>query len=178
VTKKAHGAAVGLKLSSEFRMVIRQRQLSVFADYFQFYVQDEDVDGDLTDFWTTEATAIGLAVGLSAIGISTARNMTVPVNISIHDTEPKCILDEWDRVAECGMRIESRTIVIAGCTEYFPAAARIDIEPGDYCVRVCSARLDSLSENGLEGEDSYSLFLWKGARETVTVAKQHAIRVG
>lgn len=32
-------------------------KFKLFADYFQFYIQDEDADGNLSDSWNDEAVA-------------------------------------------------------------------------------------------------------------------------
>ena len=57
----------------------------LFADYFQFYLQDDDQSfGDLSAAWTGEATERLLAVAPHVIGVGTARNMTVPVSVSVH----------------------------------------------------------------------------------------------
>src|SRR4051812_26104513 len=69
----------------------------IFADYHQFYLQDDDQSfGDLSAAWTEEATERLLAVGPHVIGIGTARNMTVPVSVSVHESRPKIREEEWD----------------------------------------------------------------------------------
>ena len=62
-------------------------ELSLFADYCQFYIQDEAVSGDLSRAWNEEATDRLLAIAPGAIGIGTVRNI-VPVTAEIHDHEP------------------------------------------------------------------------------------------
>lgn len=37
-------------------------KLTLFADCFQFYIQDENVDGNLSDAWTDDAVERLLAV--------------------------------------------------------------------------------------------------------------------
>jgi len=37
-------------------------ELNLFADYFQFYLQDESAEGDVSEAWTDEAVARMLAV--------------------------------------------------------------------------------------------------------------------
>ena len=57
-------------------------EFELFADYFQFYIQDDNESlGDLSDSWTEEATTNLIAVSDGVIGIGTARNMDVPVTI-------------------------------------------------------------------------------------------------
>jgi hypothetical protein len=54
--------------------------LSIFADYFQFYLQDDAAPLDEIDFadaWTEDAVERQLAATSRAIGVGTSRNMTV-----------------------------------------------------------------------------------------------------
>jgi len=143
----------------------------LFADYFQFYLQDEAAEGDLSECWTEEAVNRLLAVAPGAVGIGTVRNMEVPVSLEIRAVEPELDLDAWQHVVECSLEVTSSQLVIAGCTDYFPDAARVQIEPGSYRVRACFAELDSLSEDGLEGNDRYHLQLWPGVPLPVVLRK-------
>src|SRR5262245_31348180 len=135
----------------------------LFADYYQFYLQDEKAEGDLSDSWTKEATDNLLALAPGTIGVGTARNMDVPVTVQILDAAPTDKnFFEWDQVNECSIEAPSGSIVIAGCTDYFPDAARIPVEPGTYRARIYYGKLDALSEDGLEGNDHYKIVLWPG----------------
>lgn len=147
---------------------------TLFADYFQFYLQDEPVDGNLSDAWTEEAVARLLAVGPGVVGIGTVRNMDVPVSVEVLDGEESVDLAPWDHVVECSLVVQSGSIVIAGCTDYFPDASRIQVQPGTYRVRACYADLDSLSEDGLDGRDRYELKLWLAPPIEPRVLKQRA----
>ena len=64
------------------------RTFKIFADYHQFYIQDESADGDLSEAWTDEAVANLLAVVDGTVGVGTVRNMDVPVTIEILSNEP------------------------------------------------------------------------------------------
>lgn len=147
-------------------------KLNIFADYFQFYIQDELARGDLSDAWTEEAVTRLLAVAPGIVGVGTVRNMEVSVSLEILSCEPLLDFSKWDHVVECSIKIKGPRLVIAGCTDYFPEAMRIDIAPGIYQVRVCYADLNSLSENGLEGQDSYNLKLWPGSNIEPIIKKQ------
>jgi hypothetical protein len=153
----------------------RKFEFNLLADYFQFYVQDEDVEGDLSDCWTKEAVNRLLAVTEGTIGVGTVRNMTVPVFIEVADGEPELSeADDWDQVNECDLMVRSGHIVVAGCTDYFPDAARIDVPPGSYRARLYYGNLNSQSENGLEGDDKYRIVLWRAASAPLKVLKQRA----
>ncbi len=147
----------------------------LFADYHQFYIQDEQVDGDLSESWTQQAIDILLALVPGMIGIGTARNMTVPVTAQVLKEQPQDDLGNWDQVNECSLEVTSGTIVIAGCTDYFPEAARISVAPGWYRARIFYGGLNTLSENGMEGEDHYKIVLWPDVETETRVLKQRTL---
>jgi hypothetical protein len=143
-------------------MVTSEYKLTLFADYFQFYIQDEKVEGDLSDEWTEEATQRLLAVTEGTVGIGTARNMDVPVTIKIFGGEPPVedLKDIVGRINECDLEVKSGKIVVAGCTDYFPDATKIELDNGIYRVRIYYVNLDKISDDGLTGEDRYEIHLW------------------
>ncbi len=150
--------------------------LVLFADYFQFYLQDEPAARNLGDSWTNEAVQDLLALAPGVIGVGTVRNMRVPVTIEIRNTPPEEEVDLWDQINECSIEISSGTLVAVGCTDYFPDAARIQVEPGSYRARIYYANLDSLRENGLEGDDKYRVvFLAAPFRDMVVIKRRRTI---
>jgi hypothetical protein len=140
---------------------MQSHQLEIFADYFQFYLQDEAAEGDLSDAWDAPAVERMLAISAGMVGLGTVRNMDVPVTLQLLDAEPADDLTEFDHVVEGSLVIKTGPLVVAGCTDYFPDAARFDIEPGTYRVRLSCAGLNSLSEDALEGQDRYLVQLWQ-----------------
>lgn len=155
-------------------MLLEAHHFDLFADYFQFYIQDESARGDLSEAWNKDATDCLLAVADSTIGVGTVRNMTVPVDIELHDAAPQSPLEEWDQVNECGIAVTSGRLVVAGCSDYFPDAARINVAPGTYRARIFYGKLDALSEDGLDGEDHYLIQLWPGSLIASTVLKRRS----
>lgn len=149
-------------------------KLTLFADYHQFYIQDESVDGDLSDAWTAEAVDRLVAIAPGTVGIGTVRNVDVTVTIAILEQEPPFDAGRFDQVVECSIAVESGTIVAAGCTDYFPDAARINLASGDYRVRANFEGLDSVSADGLDGNDHYHLQLWPAPVGPIEILKQRA----
>ena len=147
-------------------------ELTLFADYHQFYIQDENVDGKLSDAWTDEAVERLLAVAPGTVGIGTVRNVNVPVTIAVLEGEPALDADKFDQVVECSIVVDSGAIVVAGCTDYFPDAARIKISSGPYRVRAIFEALESVSADGLEGNDQYHLQLWPAPMGTIDILKR------
>lgn len=135
-------------------------QCTFFADHFQFHLQDEYCEASLDDAWTEDATDQMLAVADGIIGVGTARNAEVPVMLCIEDRAPLPDYDEWDHVMECSLNIPSGILVILGCLEDFEKAARVDVTPGWHRVRVLYGGLDTVSEDGAEGDDHYAVVMW------------------
>jgi hypothetical protein len=135
-------------------------ELEIFADYFQFYIQDDNESvGDLSEAWTEEAVLKKLAITDGALGIGTARNMDVHVTVNIQ--ESKQVIDEsdYDLVNEATITSNTGKLVIAGCTDYFPDATRISVSVGKYIVQMGYKNLTDISEDGLDGNDRYHLWL-------------------
>jgi hypothetical protein len=153
------------------RLDMKSFELSLFADYFQFYIQDEAATARLSRIWDEEATARMLAIAPGTIGVGTARNMDVPVAVEIRDQEPGDDFPEWDHVVEASLDVASGQIVVAGCSDYFPNAMRIAVSPGSYRVRVSYGALDTLSEDGLSGDDQYRVQLWPASSANFRILK-------
>lgn len=143
-------------------MLQEEINTELFADYFQFYLQDESVSGDLSDAWTDEAVERLLAITDGTLGVGTVRNMDVGTILKIYDSEPELINKSQSihQINECDLEMVSENLVIAGCTDYFPDAMRIKIGKGVFRARIYYRDLDSLSEDGLDGDDSYEIHLW------------------
>jgi hypothetical protein len=152
-------------------MLIEKHEFELFPDYYQFYLQDEQTTDGLADAWTDQASEDLFAIALGTIGISTARNTDdVPVTVEIHTSEPAENVAEWDHIVAASIDIPSGKIVIAGCTDYFPDAARISVTPGVYQLRVFYAGLDAVSADGV---DQYKVALWPGQSINPQVIKRY-----
>jgi hypothetical protein len=147
-------------------------EFNLFADYYEFYLQDESAEGNLSDSWTDLAIQRMLALAPGTIGVGTVRNTTVPVVVEVSKSEPMEDISPWDHVNECSIDLPSGQIVVAGCTDYFPDAARIKVSPGCYRARLFYGDLDTLSKDGLDGKDHYKVALWPALSGEAVVIKQ------
>jgi hypothetical protein len=135
-------------------------KLNLFADYYQFYLQDEQASGEPSSDWGDQLVTEMVAIAPGRIGVGTVRNMMVPVSIDLLDARPPNDFAGWDHITEASLNVPSGQIVIAGCSDYLPKATRLPIQPGSYRVRIYYGGLGSVSENGLEGEDHYRVVIW------------------
>jgi hypothetical protein len=156
-----------------------RHEFELSADYFQFYLQDDDERvGDLSDAWTEQAVERMLAVAPGVVGIGTARNMTVPVVIELLGHEPAADFDEWEHVAEGALELKSGRLVVAGCTDYRSDAARLTAGVGTYRVRMSCRGLATISANGLDGDDNYRVQLWAVAKFEPPALRKKAKAMG
>ena len=145
----------------------------IFADYFQFYIADDGYDELPRVKWSVQCIKDKMEMVPGLINIGTARNMTVPVEVEVRECEPREDFDKWDHIAEAGIDIRSRVLIIAGYMDPQDEAPRIQLKTGSYKVWVYYGGLDTLSPDGLEGEDRYKIVLWPGIGSTVKVIKRH-----
>lgn len=148
-----------------------RQEFDLFADYFQFYVCDRHFRTDTATIWGDATSGLMLATGSDLIAVGTARNMEVPVLLEILETEPVPDLDAWDQVVDCGLTIASGALILLGCSDSPENAPIIQIEPGRYRARVSYGGLGLLSDDGLNGEDSYRVQLWMDPVSAVAVLK-------
>ncbi len=135
--------------------------LSLFADCSQFYLQDEAADGNLGDSWDDGANERNLAIAPGTVGVGTFRNVSVPVTVEVLSAAPPADHAAFDLVTEACMDVPTGRVVVAGCTDYFPDARRIEVPPGRYRVQVCSSGYATISADRLEGQDHYLVRLWR-----------------
>ncbi|MEK7723898.1 MAG: hypothetical protein AAB336_06085 [Acidobacteriota bacterium] len=141
-------------------MLVRKLDFEIFADYHQFYLEDETSPHDTGSIWTKETFQQMIAVSEKLVAVGTARNVEVPISIEIHDSEPILEIEKYSRINECSLETTSNKLILAGCTDYLPEAIRIEIEPAIYRVRVLYGNLETVKDE-FEGEDFYILQLWK-----------------
>ena len=119
-------------------------ELEIFADYFQFYLQDELAEGSLADAWDRDAVMRLLSVAPGTIGVGTARNTTVSVFVEVVDAAPPDTFGGNDLVTEATMdvRLDASSSVDVPTTP--PDARRIPFAPGRHRAWVCYGKLDEL----------------------------------
>ncbi|MFD5142877.1 hypothetical protein [Streptomyces sp. NPDC058401] len=80
----------------------------------------------------------GLAVTDGAVAIGTAVNVTVAVIVHVLAEQPDDDTEDFDHVVEASLHLASGRLVVMGCTDYLPDAARFDM-PADW-IRVRASR--------------------------------------
>ena len=80
-----------------------RHKLEVFADYHQFYLWDRETNPLAPTDYTDQDVQNMVKVAPGVVVIQPVRNMTVPVKLEVHETEPECDATEWDHVVECSL---------------------------------------------------------------------------
>jgi hypothetical protein len=152
---------------------VQAHDLQVFADYHQFYVWDAGVEPMAPEDYTDEDLTRMVKVAPNVVVIQPVRNMTVPVRVELHETDPGCDVSAWDHVVECSLELPTGQLQVHECT----GGAKLDMQvaAGAYRVRALFVGLDSLSPTGLEGDDHYVVVLWPGEAQRLRVIKQSPV---
>jgi hypothetical protein len=143
----------------------------VMADYFQIFLRDES-DARLPTDYSEDVIARRLMVGPRAVVLHTLRNMPVPLRVEWSEGRPPVDSAAHQHIVEAGLACPSGRLVLAGMTDYEPAAPRLTVKAGPIGIRFCLSGLDTLSPDGLAGDDRYLVQLWSGPEaEEVRVIK-------
>jgi hypothetical protein len=133
--------------------VVVVAELELFADYHQLAVFDEGSTTDLGDAWTDQAFADRLAVGVDAVAVGTEVNVNVLVSVEVLTSRPVDDEASFDHVVEASLRSESGRLVVMGCTDYEPEAARFDVPVGWLRLRVAKSNLDRAYTLGIDSDE-------------------------
>jgi hypothetical protein len=140
-------------------------ELKILADHYQIYLQDDGTQIPEMGPWRTakETWTRRLAVAPGLIAVDTASYRFVPVVVEGLDKEPSEGFGAWEHVVEASLDVKSGRLVVYGPTQDFGSAKRIALAAGSYRVRVSSRGLSTVPPNGLTGDDSYRVQLWRVA---------------
>lgn len=147
-------------------------ELEVFADYNSFVVQDENARFEPDPAWTRALLADLIAIAPGAVGVGTARAMTVPVTVEIRAGDPGQDFEGWDHVTQASLHTTSGRLLVSmfDARRQIP---RIPLAPGTYAARVYYGGFRTISADGLDGDDHYRVVLWPGIDQAPEVLKRY-----
>jgi hypothetical protein len=147
-------------------MLLQSRSLKIFADYHLFYL----LTGENTpDKYTKEDCERRIKAEDLVVVIMPERNMTVPVEIEIHDCDPGYIADAWDHIAEASLNIPHGSLYV---TMVWDHIAELEVSPDWYRVRSHHGGFKTIARVGTDGDDYYRVVLWPAPEAEVEVLKQ------
>jgi hypothetical protein len=157
-------------------MLLQHKALEIFADYHQFYLRDKGMDPRAPENYSDEDVQRRIKTGPHVVVIQPERNMTVAVEIEIHDSEPLYDAKSWDHIAEASLDLPTGQLQVEECTG--GPVADFRVAPGRYRVRAFCGGFETIDDTGLEGNDHYRLVLWPAPHAEVLVVKQWAAAKG
>lgn len=128
-------------------------ELELFADYHQIHLFDDNSVSNLGDAWTEEASQDRLAVADDAMAVGTSVNVNVAVTMQVLEAAPEDDSAEYDHVVEGSLQVPSGRLVVMGCTDYEPEAARFGIPAGPVRVRAARRTLSEAERLGIDSDD-------------------------
>ncbi|TDC82500.1 hypothetical protein E1193_11675 [Micromonospora sp. KC606] len=128
-------------------------ELELFADYYQIHLFDDGCVTDLGDAWTEEAVRDRLAVATDAMAVGTSVNVNVAVALQVLKAAPEDDSAEFDHVVEGSLHVTSGRLVVMGCTDYEPEAARFGVAAGPVRVRAARSNLAEAERHGIDSDD-------------------------
>jgi hypothetical protein len=146
-------------------------RFTIFADYFQFVVMDQDCRADFSAIWTGAALERMLAVDECALCPGTLRNIEVEVELVILKEPPLVKVETYDHVAEGSLAVPSGIVVVMGCTGYLPDAPRVSVAPGTYQALFLVSGADTITNEWEPAQDKYSVYLWPGGMREPKLVK-------
>lgn len=148
---------------------IHKAELTVFADYHQFYLADAGTHWLAPEDWTDEDLLHGAKATEHVLVICPARNMNVPVLLEVLDHRADIEFSSADHVVEASLHLPTGQLQLAECTGN-PEKLKLTLTPGWYRVQ---ARFFNL-ERAWEGDsgDAYELLLWPESQHPLVVHKQ------
>ncbi|MDQ0065118.1 hypothetical protein [Chryseobacterium lathyri] len=149
-----------------------------YTQYNQFYVADKTATGNTgsLNFWDEKAFNARLALEHDIIGISTQSYGNIKGEIEVLEKPSVNVdLQKYDHVVEGGIQIPSGELQILNSPDN-NVELTVNVNPGNYRVRVYSSNLDSVEEDDEPHDtdaDYYRIELWKSDNNERKVLKQY-----
>ncbi len=152
--------------------MIHRLHFRVFADYHQFYIWDPQAsDQGAPEDWSEDDVRDRAKVTEHVFVVSPIRNMEVPFTLEVHETEPSFHMEEWDHIVEASIDVPSGRVEVHECTG--GSHGEVSVAPGIYCIRALYKGLRTISDDGLDGNDSYLVTMWRDGDRDFRVLKQY-----
>ena len=100
---------------SEVTVRLQFQAFRVFADYHQFYLWDREMDPIAPEEYTDDDVQPRIKTGPHVVVIQPERNMSVDVEIEVHDADPDYEPGQWDHIAEASLHLPSGNLDVEEC---------------------------------------------------------------
>ena len=165
--------SVGLRPSAKPKEEnVALHRFTIFADYFQFIIQDENSKDDFGTLWNDDAVASMVAVGETALSLGTLRNVDVAVAIHVVDGPPEIQLEDFDHAVEGSFASPTGRIAVMGCTDFLPDASRLEVKSGSYRFIYLVSGARTIQTEWEPADDLYELYIWPAERLALHLLKE------
>jgi len=151
---------------------LHHKSVEVFADYHQFYLWDKGMSPLAPEDYSQEDVDRRIKTGAHVVVVQPERDMSVPVEIEIHDSEPAHNAEEWDHIAEASLHVPTGQLEVHECTG--GPVAEFQVEKGWYRVRSFHGGFATIAAVGTDGADYYRVVLWPATPAELRVIKQYS----
>jgi len=154
----------------EWANAMTTHSVRLFADYHQFYVWDAGTDPCAPEDYSDEAGSRRVTAVAHVLVVHPIRNTAVPVDVELCESEPPFEQARWDHAVDCSLHLPTGSLQVHECTG--GPVLDLVVEPGSYRARVLFGGLNTVSEDGLQGDDCYRVVLWPGPPGPLLVLKE------
>lgn len=155
----------------ETSKILYKKHYEIFADYHQFYLMDAEKYSNAPLDYTDEDIQRRIKAEKYVVVVQPERNMTVPVDLEIFNSAPHEDFKDWHHVAEASLDLPSGKLQIEECCG--ETKDILILPSGSYRIRTFYGDLNTLSFDGLEGDDHYKIAMWQAPFKDVKVLKQY-----
>lgn len=152
-----------------FTMSIHFADLSVYCEYFQFYIRDGGLAPAAPTDWNYGDIEALVKLKDGLIAIRTASDLSVDVKVEITDSEPEVTLENFDHVVRCSLTLTTGYLQVHECIG--EEKLRLKVQPGAYSALLLYSNLNAAQTANGDGGDSYHLYFWLGKSEPLKIIK-------
>ena len=139
----------------------KRHHFEIFADYYQIFIEDMDNCIQREVNWSDKQIMAKLYTYENGFIIGTVRNLDVPLTIEVYPEKPNVNVEAFDHLNLTCFEVTGDGIFISGTTDYVADFHKLQLSKGHYGAYVGHKGLSSISEDGLEGDDAYFVWLWR-----------------
>lgn len=152
-----------------------KHKLNFITSYQQFYLADKSHQGNTGSdkFWTDESHNDRLAIEKGILGIGTESYGTIKGELVILDKANDDIdYSLYDHIVEGGLEVKSGVLQVLDCPNN-SLELEMNVNPGNYRVRIYSSNLSSVVDEDEEGDDTYKIEVWQDDNMERKVLKRY-----
>lgn len=142
---------------------------------FQFFIADKESPQDTGEFWTNTwdlESRLTFEAGIIGVGIGSYGKVKATLLI-LKKQSNRSSFETFDHVVEASLVLSSGIVQILNCPDSI-VELELDLQPGEYRVRVYSSNLSNADVyEGNRGTDTYLIEIWPDEQKERVVLKEY-----